>query len=85
MLEDPVFHKFGNVAMSPSLKINKGYGRLEHVERPEDLLGPNYWRADSKLLWDLPDEIQEKVGRVAESGNTVLSESQAPISTDDTR
>ena len=80
MLEDPVFHKFGNVAMSPSLKINKGYGRLEHVEWPKDLLGPNNWRLDSKLLWDLPDEIKERVGR-----DTVLLESQAPISADDTR
>ena len=53
--------------MRAPLKIGKGYDHLEPVECPKDLLGPNYWKPDSKLLWDMPKAIKEDVGRVSES------------------
>lgn len=53
--------------MRPPVQIGPRYDHLEPVEWPKDLLGPNYWRPDSKLVWDMPNEIKEGVGRVTRS------------------
>lgn len=43
-------------------------GELGTVEWPDDLLGPNFWIPQSSLIWDLPKELKEYVGRVTDSG-----------------
>lgn len=46
----------------------KSYEHLKLVTWPKDLLGPNHWRPESNLVWHLPKELKETVGRVTESG-----------------
>lgn len=54
--------------MHPSSKLEEDCRYLAPVKWPEDLLGPNYWVPKASLLWDLPKELKEQVGRVTDSG-----------------
>ena len=53
--------------MRPPVRIGTGLNHLQDVKWPEDLLGPNYWRPDYTITWDVPENIKEQVKMVAES------------------
>ena len=67
MIEEPSLDTL-NIAMPRRLISEKYYNHLERVEWPEDLLGPNWWRPKPELLWDLPIDLKQTVGRVTASG-----------------
>ena len=64
------------------LKLWKFRGKLGTVEWPDDLPGPNFWIPQSSLIWDLPKELKEYVGRVTDSGKRFyqkVKRKQAPM------
>ena len=84
---EPRFQTPRIVAMSQrSNNSSRGYKHVEHVQWPDELPDPDYWKPNFTTNLGWPEEIRAMIGRVTESGVQFcqkVKQQQTPITSGD--